>query len=139
MLPIDNIIEVSNSYLEHLGEEQYVKSLQGSFKGWKGAMVLIAAYDYAKPGVLDVQAKRALKEKDGDPQETIDSVIKLLSEEFGVPEYVDSSQLMNPDKKCIRMYMSEVKRDHRLLHPPLTPPAINPDSYETDTPLRGDL
>ena len=59
--------------------------------------------------MLDVKAKRALNAADADPCETIDSMIQLLSEDFGVPEYIDSSQLMNPDKKCIRMYMSEAR------------------------------
>jgi len=111
MLPIDNIIQWSNTYLEDLGGENFeVKSLQGSFKGWKGAFILIAAYNYAKPGqnVIDVEATRAQRDAGKSPSETIDTVIKLLADEFSVPEYVDSSQMMNPDKKCIRMYMSEV-------------------------------
>ena len=33
LLPIDNIIQWSNTYLEESGEDQECKNLQGSFKG----------------------------------------------------------------------------------------------------------
>ena len=39
-----------------------VKSLSGSFKGWKGALIILAALDHAMPHVVDVQ--QAIRDRD---------------------------------------------------------------------------
>ena len=68
MGPACCVVQQLIAQLTGYGEVDFeVKNLKGSFKGWKGCIVLVASLDRAKSGV-GVDVPTALKKRDAEEE-----------------------------------------------------------------------